>query len=324
MVCLDGVFPGCNNKLVKTRALGFALLLLLVYGLPFPVLAQTCSCAGVPLLASIDTSAKEKGDFFINYIIEYHEINDLVSGSDKVNDVTDRDRSSLSQALSASYAISDHWSISALVSYIRHERKIGTSSFGETTTSGLGDSVILARYSPLFFTPFSRHEVFLGLGLRIPTGENDAGDSFVASEDMQPGTGALGEIFWASYSYAFNQAATLQLNTSANYTRNQDNDRRYAFGNEFNLAAGLGHSIGTKFSYSVAFRYRSTEADSRFRFEIPNTGGKWLDFIPAVQLSLSDNWKLGLSGRIPVWRKLKGVLQFTTSYSYALSVTYGF
>ena len=301
-----------------------ATLVVLLSSLQVPAFAATCSCAGVPLLASIDTSATEKGQLFISYNAEYHQINDLVSGSDDVNDETRRNRNSFSQVLSASYALTDHWAVSALVSYVEHNRTIGSSFLGTTTTSGISDSVILARYSPWFITPFSRHVLSLGLGVRIPTGEDDFGDTFVLSEDMQPSTGAYGEILWASYSYAFNQAATLQFFSSANYTFNEENDRKYAFGNEFNFASGISQSIGTKFGYSVALRYRTTTADTRFGFDIPNTGGQWLDFVPAVRYSFNEHLSLGLSGRIPVARKLNGVLQFTTSYSYALSVSYGF
>jgi len=301
-----------------------AVLVLLFFSFQVPAFAATCSCAGVPLLASIDTSATEKGQFFISYSAEYHQINDLVSGSDDVNDETRRDRNSLSQVLSASYALTDHWAVSALVSYVEHERTIGSSFIGTTTTSGISDSVILARYSPFFITPFSRHALSLGLGVRIPTGDDDFGDTFVLSEDMQPSTGAFGEILWGSYIYAFNQAATLQFFSSANYTFNEENDRKYAFGNEFNFASGISQSIGTKFGYSVALRYRTTRADSRFGFSIPNTGGQWLDFVPAVRYSFNEHLSLGLSGRLPLARKLNGVLQFTTSYSYALSVSYGF
>ena len=96
------------------------------------------------------------------------------------------------------------------------------------------------------------------------------------------------------------------------------------FGDEFNYALGISQSIGTRFGYSVALRYRTTKADRRFDFEIPNTGGKWLDLIPAVQFAITDRLNLGLSGRIPVARDLNGVLQFTTSYSYALALSYGF
>ncbi|MDP6097980.1 MAG: transporter [Gammaproteobacteria bacterium] len=169
------------------------------------------------------------------------------------------------------------------------------------------------------------HELSLGLGVRIPTGKDDAkSNGITLSEDMHPSVGAVGKILWTSYSYAFNQAATLQLNTSANYTYNDENDRDYSFGDEFNFAFGISQSIGTKFGYSAALRYRSTRRDRRIGFQIPNTGGKWLDFVPAVQYAVTDSLTIGLNGRIPIARNLNDAVQFTTSYSYGLSATYGF
>ena len=111
-----------------------ALLALLAFSLQYPVFAATCSCAGVPLLTSIDTSANEKGELFISYTAEDHQISDLVSGSDDVPDETGRDRNSFSQVLSASYGLTDHWSVSALASYVKHNRKIGSIFIGKTTT----------------------------------------------------------------------------------------------------------------------------------------------------------------------------------------------
>lgn len=287
-------------------------------------MSATCSCAGVPLLSAIDSSSTEPGDVYINFTTENHEISDLVQGRDDIPDETGRERSSLSQVVSATYGIADRWSVSALVSYIEHSRNVGSSFIGEQKTSGLGDSVLLLRYTPSYITPFSRHEVSLGIGARLPLGKDDAGGLIAFSEDMQPSVGAVGKIFWSSYSYAFNQAATLQLNASANYTLNDGgNDRGYAFGDELNVAVGLSQSIGTKFGYSAGLRYRTTNADQRFSFNIPNTGGEWLDFVPALQYGVTDNLNIGLSGRIPIARKLDGALQFTTSYSYALSLTYG-
>lgn len=301
-----------------------ALALLLAAIEPAPVYAATCSCAGAPLLSFIDTAAIEKGQFFISYAAENHEINDLVMGSTDVPDETGRERSSFSQVLSASYAITDRWAVSGLISYVEHSRVIGTSIFGKTETSGLSDSVLLARYTPLFITPFSRHQLSLGLGARIPTGEDDFGSRFVTAEDMQPSTGAWGSIAWAGYSYAFNQSATVQLDLSTSYTINEENDRDYAFGDEFVFAAGVSQTIRSRFTWSGALRYRSTKSDERFGSQVPNTGGEWVDFVPAIQYTVTDRLSLGLSGRIPVWRDLDGALQFTTSYSYSFSATYGF
>ena len=297
---------------------------LVLFGVPLNGHAATCSCAGAPVLIYLDTSATEKGQLFLSYTAEDHQINDLVSGSDDVQDETGRDRSSFSHVLSGSYALTDRWSFSALTSYVEHKRRIGSSFFGDTSVTGLGDSVLLARYTPLAITPFSRHQVTLGAGFRLPTGENEATDGFIVSEDMQPGTGALGTIAWATYSYAFNQAATLQFHLSANYTRNDENDRKYHFGNESNLATGISQTLGTRFSYSALLRYRHTEPDERGSFELPNTGGQWLDFVPAVRYSITEKFSASLTGRIPVARDLNGALQFTTSYSYALSLSYGF
>ena len=289
-----------------------------------PVQAATCSCAGAPVLIYLDTTAVEKGQFFLSYTAEDHQINDLVSGSQDVPDETGRDRSTFSHVLSASYALSDYWSISALTSYVEHERKIGSSFFPKARSSGMGDSVILLRYTPFFITPFRRHELSFGAGVRAPTGENEAADFFILSEDMQPGTGAWGGIAWASYSYAFNQAATVQFHASANYLHNGENDRKYTLGREYNLASGFSHSLNSRFGYSALLRYRQSDPDRRFGFELPNTGGEWLDFVPAVRYSFTDRFSAALSGRIPIWRDLNGALQFTTSYSWAVSLRYGF
>ncbi|MDD9891588.1 MAG: hypothetical protein OXU66_12325 [Gammaproteobacteria bacterium] len=301
-------------------------LAVLVYAALTPALVQaaTCSCAGVPLLSAIDTSSTQPGDLYLNYSTEQHEISDLVRGSRDIRDETDRERSSLSQTLSFSYGLADNWALSGLVSYVVHTRDIGSSFIGEQKTRGLGDGLLLLRYSPIYITPFNRHEVGVGFGVRMPWGEDNAKhNGFTVSEDMHPSSGAWGKIAWASYTYALNQAATMQINASANFTYNDDdNGRGYAFGDEANVGVGFSHSVGTKFSYSAAVRYRSTNADARNGFDIPNTGGEWVDFTPAIQYQVSDSFSVGLSGRVPISRKLDGALQFTTSYSYAVSLSY--
>ena len=301
-----------------------SFLSFLLTSLPGQAQAATCSCAGAPLLSFIETSAVEKGQLFFNYTVEDHEISDLVSGSDDVPDETGRERNSFSHVLSGSYAFSDRWSVSALLSYVEHFRRINISFLGETESSGIGDSVVLARYTPIAITPFSRHQFSIGAGTRIPTGDNDAGESFVLSEDMQPSTGAFGGIVWTSYSYAFTQAARLQFHASANYTYNGENDRKYHFGNDFYLTTSMSQNVNSWFSWSAGLRFRNAQADERAGFKIPNTGGDWLDLIPALQFGITDQLSLALSARYPLWRDLNGTLQFTTSYSYAVSMTYGF
>lgn len=283
----------------------------------------TCSCAGVPLLNAMDASTPERGKFNINFTVDVHEISDLVEGSDEINDETGRERSAFSQIFSGSYGISDKWTVSALISRVEHKRRIGSSFIGEQRASGLGDSVILLRYNPLQITPFTRHDLSVGVGARLATGKDDAGGFVALSEDMQPGTGAEGSIVWGSYTYAFNQAATVNFHSSLNYTVNGENKRNYSFGDEINLATGFSYlNTFQKYGLSAMLRYRETTADERLGFDVPNTGGQWLDFVPAISYNFNDKMSLSLSGRLPLKRKLEGALQFTTSYSYAIGLSY--
>lgn len=302
---MDCIFPRHYDLLMTTKNLIICLLLLSSLLLS-QAEAATCSCAGAPLLSAIDSSFTEPGDLFLNYTTEFHEISDLVAGTKDIRDESNRERSSISQVVSSTYGLADRWSISGLLSYVEHSRSVGISFLGEQNTSGLGDAVVLLRYTPSYITPFSRHAVSIGAGVRLPVGKDDAGGLIVQSEDMQPSVGAQGEILWSSYSYAFNQAATLQLNLSTNYTFNsEENDRNYSLGDEFNFSVGISQSIGTRFGYSAGLRYRTTDPDERNGFEIPNSGGEWLDFVPAIQYGITDDLTISLSGRIPVSRDLE-------------------
>ncbi len=313
------------GNVLATRPIVLLLLIGIGSVMPESVLSATCSCAGTPLMGALDTSATEQGDLFLSFTSEFHEISDLVEGSSQIDDETDRRRSSVSQALAINYGLSDRWGLSALVSYIEHEREVGQSFFGRQKTSGLGDSVIMLRYTPRYITPFSRQQVSLGLGARLPTGKDNAGSLIRFSEDMQPSTGAAGAILWASHSYAFNQAATRVLTSSVFYTNNEkENDRDYVFGDQLVATADFSQNFTNGLSYSIGLRYQHTTEDQRFDFDVPNTGGQWLDFTPSISYAFDNGLDVGLSGRVPLKRKLNGVLQFTTSYAYALSFTFGF
>ncbi len=300
--------------------LAFSLLALI----SSQVHAATCSCAGIPLLNSMDASSADNGKFYLNISYENHEISDLVSGSDDVRDETRRDRRSQTLLLELSYGISKMWSVSGVVSAIKHEREIGISGLGKESARGFGDGIVLLKYTPLRITPYSRNEVALGFGARVPIGEDNAGGAVTLAEDMQPSTGAWASVFWGSYGRAFHASAKLQLLSLFNYTLNGENERDYAFGDEMNLAGGINYQSESRLAFSVLLRYRTTEADQRNGNKIPNTGGKWIDFVPAVQYSLTENFATKLSGRIPVHRDLKGALQFTTSYSYMITFSYLF
>ncbi|MCZ6888099.1 MAG: hypothetical protein O7H39_06350 [Gammaproteobacteria bacterium] len=287
-----------------------------------PALAASCSCAAVPLLNSMETGSPDGGNWFLSSSYEFHEISDLVSGTQDVNDETDRQRQSQALVVEASYGINDRFSVSALVSAVEHKRTVGRS--GTSVGRGIGDGMVMLRYTPRRVGLFERTGITFGIGTRIPIGDDDAVDFVTLAEDMQPSTGAWGALLWAQANHSFSAAAKGQIFGSLSYTANGENDRDYQFGNSWILALGGTYQTDTPWGLGAEMRYRNADRDQRNSVLIPNTGGEWLDFVPAIQYHFSNNIAGKLSGRIPVWRDLNDALQFTTSYSIAMSISYVF
>jgi hypothetical protein len=108
------------------------------------------------------------------------------------------------------------------------------------------------------------------------------------------------------------------------YTNNAKNDREYRFGHETTAGLGISYQTQSAWGFNAEFLYRHSDRDQRMGSEIPNTGGQWLDFVPAAQYHLNDKIALRVSAKIPVARDLNDALQFTTKYAARLTLTYVF
>jgi hypothetical protein len=285
--------------------------------------AQTCSCAGVPLLGSMELATPGDGQWFLASTYEYHDASDLVSGSSSVTDTTGRDRTTEVLMFETSRRLVGKLSFSALISTVKHDRTVGGV---HDSASGLGDAIVLLKYSPMTISPFSRNAISAGVGVRLALGEDDATSSsgIVLAEDMQPSTGAFGSMVWFYAARALNEPATARLYASATYTNNDDNDRNYQFGNETTASFGASYQTQSPWGFNAELLYRKTERDKRASSTIPNTGGEWLDFVPAVQYHVNESLALRASAKIPVHRNLNDQLQFTTKYSFRLTLSYVF
>jgi len=209
-----------------------------------------------------------------------------------------------------------------LLAGVRHDRTVG----GEhSSASGLGDAIVMLKYSPLSISLYSRNAFSFGGGSRIPVGKDDVSrNGVVLAEDMQPSTGAFGGILWAYVARALNESASARLYASASYVTNGENDREYQFGDEFTASAGASFQTQSPWGYNAELLYRQTSRDQRSSVTIPNTGGEWLDFIPSVQYHLNESMALRLSAKIPVSRDLNDQLQFTTKFAARLTFSYVF
>jgi hypothetical protein len=263
-----------------------------------------------------------KGKWFLAGTYEFHDASELVSGSSTVPNSTGRDRTSEVLVFELSRGLIGKLSFSALIAAVKHDRTVGGV---HDSASGLGDAIVVLKYSPVSISLYSRNAFSLGAGARIPIGVDDAtSGSIVLAEDMQPSTGAVGGIFWIYAARALNEPASARIYVNTTYTNNGENDRNYQFGHETTASLGASYQTQSPWGFNVELLYRHAERDKRASVDIPNTGGKWLDIIPTVQYHITDSMAISASAKIPVSRKLNDQLQFTTKYAARLTFSYIF
>ena len=287
-----------------------------------PVSAQTCSCASVPILGTMQSASPKNKQWFIASTYTFSDISELVSGSSTIPDQTGRDRTSQALIFEVSRGLTAKWSFSAMLSVVEHKRDVGGST---DRGSGLGDGVVMLKYSPTTISVYSKNTLSFGLGGRLPIGADDVKNGgLTLSEDLQPSTGAYGGIVWAYYARALNESAGAQVYFSTSYTYNGENDRDYQFGHSTTAAIGGSYQTQTPWGFSLELFYRNAQRDKRNSVDIPNTGGQWLDVVPAAQYHVTESLALKASVKIPVTRDLNDSLQFTTKYAVSLSLMYLF
>ena len=301
-----------------TRAVVAILLALTVA----PATATTCSCANVPLLGTMELATPGDREWFIAATYEFHDASELVSGSSTVPDQTGRDRTSQAFVVELSRGLGEKLSFSALLASVNHERTVGGV---RDDVTGLGDAIVMLKYSPKTISLYSRNALSFGVGAQLPIGEDDASSNgIVLAEDLQPSTGAFAGILWVYAARALNESKGARVYASATYTNKDENDRDYQFGHSTTASLGVAYQAQSPWGMNLELLYRHAERAQRAGVDIPNTGGEWLDLVPAVQYHINESVALRASGKIPLSRDLNDQLQFTTKYSVRLTLSWVF
>jgi len=267
-------------------------------------------------MSSLDASATPDGNWQFGLTYQYNLIDQLVSGSRELKGATS-ERSTQTLLLEMSYGLSQAWSISGMIAGVEHERR-NTLSSGilperALTTRGLGDGLVLVKYNVLGLRTASPAELTLGVGLKIPLGATDlTSQGVLLAEDMQPGTGSWDGVLWGYFSQSAFPLVSMSTSLTASYRLTGTNGRGHRFGSEIIATIGIGHRLWEFLDYSLAVRYRRTDANRRSGSELPNSGGRWLYLVPGLNVKIGDDTSLRLSGQIPIDRDLNGT-QLTNS-----------
>ncbi|MDZ7659005.1 hypothetical protein [Fodinibius sp.] len=291
------------------------------------VAAQTCSCAGAPLISSQSISTTSQGNLLLGITYGHKEISELYQADNKLKNTT-VERSTQSTLIELNYGITNRLTISGTATYVR-KRRLGLQSNDELITTGIGDGVVLLKYVLHQNTIKEQYQLAVGAGAKIPFGKTSlTNDGIGLNLDMQPGTGAWDGVAWSYFSKTFAPVTTINLFLFSTYRATGSAERfgendNYEFGNELLINIGATNNITSDLSYIGTISYRSTSSDLRNENKLPNTGGKWINLEPALKYQLTDGLSIKASGEIPIYQYLNG-LQPTTSYTASISLFYNF
>lgn len=303
----------------------FFFLLLSVGGRLNPLVAQTCSCAGAPLVTAQSIGSMEPGNLVLGLTTNFNNIDKLYSGSTELNNRSS-ERSTFTTLLEANYGISERFSVTGTFSYVRKERVTGLqtgASQQQLLASGIGDALLMLKYDIIEQSLWKPFHFTIGSGAKVPLATNSLTSNGLAlNADMQPGTGSWDGIGWMFFSYTI-RSQNINIFTVNSYKltskaeRFNENDN-YKFGNELNSILGLTGPAFSRFSYNLRLKFRFANSDTRNGTDLPSTGGEWLNFEPGLGYKLSDRFSLQVSGEIPIHRNVNGTQPSTT---YILSAS---
>lgn len=294
--------------------------------------SQTCCSGGVPLSGNIGFTGAEKGilQAEISYDLNYLQ---TLKNEWEVYPETSRKRITQSVLLKAGYSINSWLAVDALFSYVSQEREI--TILEETyrvNTRGIGDAVILPKLT-LARLSLKGYELQLGSGLKVPLGRTDHEDErgIVLNADMQPGSGTWDVITWVYYARQFNFRPSMVVSTRVlgrfnGRNREYYGSQTYQFGTSSQVFLSLGDQIllGNRvLAPSLSLRYRWAAKDRINEQELENTGGQWINVIPALSWHFSQNLILHVVPEIPLFSRVNGT-QLTPTFRMQVGMYYRF
>jgi len=286
---------------------------------------------------------------------QYARFNDFREGDSSVTNPGGNKATIQDMTLFLDYGLTDRFTASLLVPYIRKRQK--TNKFNYRTAEGIGDVALFGRYEvlapetpdilpgilvspPKSFTPGP--SVAVGLGLKFPTGSKNepGGDVSRLPPAFQNGTGAYDLVPTVTYFQGFQQFS-LFGNAFVRLPLEEDS-RGYKFGNEYEAHFGVEYPLRhwiqkVDLTLSLDYLYGDHDRDSegilpprvRDGKKVLNTGGSFLDITPGVTLRPTRKTAAQLRVFIPIhedWHgeRSRNVGQVAPNYTFQATFSYLF
>ncbi len=176
---------------------------------------------------------------------------------------------------------------------------------GTIIANGPGDLMLLVNYRLLDngTTARAQHQLFVGAGVKFPTGRNSVDpldpEFNVGDFNSQAGTGSTDYLITATHNMMWRSMGVI---TNAAYRMNGENHRHYRFGNRMYLSSSVYYSVEkSKFNIkpNVGLNFQSNAINKFEGAAVEDSNGFVLNATAGVNLMLK---RLGLnvSGFLPV------------------------
>jgi hypothetical protein len=199
-------------------------------------------------------------------------------------------------------------------------------------THGVGDAVVIGKIM-VSRLAVSGNEIQVGAGPKIPFGRTNFTDSrgITLNADLQPGSGSWDLITWGFFMRQLKARPTVTW--SARFVGRINGTNRsylgsesYQFGKTFQFYLGMGDQflLGKNIvTLSLTARYRHAFPDRINDHLLDNTGGSWVNLIPAVGFSVGPNTLIQLVPEIPVKSRVVGI-QLTPTFRIQTGIYHTF
>jgi hypothetical protein len=213
------------------------------------------------------------------------------------------------------HSISDEFKVQAVLPYIQKT----SSTNGETndTSSGIGDAILMARYT--FWGDPARQFAAVIVGVKLPVGAKKTGPDGLFSPDLVIGTGSADPLIGAVYSH---NIGNWNYSADALYKFSGKGYDDYQFGNMFNLGLNGYYRLHDNFNVGMGLAGEIMAADKNSDGTVENTGGSVFFASPTVQYTINDFYA-ELSYQAPVYRNFSGT-QLVVDNKVIVSVRYAF
>ena len=156
-------------------------------------------------------------------------------------------------------------------------------------TAGLGDMSFLLQYSLL--NPLkcngkkSKHQLRLGAGLKLPSGQFSMTPDGMFTTDLQLGTGSVDFLFNAVYTYRYNKFG---FNLLSSYKLNTINTQQFRFGDKLKAGTNafyvLAPSKTITLMPSAGVNYDYAFYNKQKKEKLTTTGGQYLNATAGIDV----------------------------------------